>query len=74
MKKIILFILFVIQFNSTFAQNSPYGKDVSNVGTTAAPFLEIGAGARAVAMGGAFTAIADDPMSLYWNPAALKYL
>ena len=34
-------------------------------------FLEIGAGARAVGMGGAFTAIADDPTAFYWNPCGL---
>jgi hypothetical protein len=33
-------------------------------------FLQIPVGARAVAMGGAFTAVAGDPASLYWNPAA----
>jgi len=40
-------------------------------GTTGANFLKIGVGARAVAMGEAFTAVADDSTSLYWNPAGL---
>lgn len=40
-------------------------------GTTAASFLKIGVGARAAAMGDAFTALADDPTALYWNPAGL---
>ncbi len=39
-------------------------------GTTGFTFLQIPAGARAVAMGGAFTAVPGDPISLYWNPAA----
>ncbi len=39
-------------------------------GTTGFAFLQIPAGARAVAMGGAFTAVQGDPVSLYWNPAA----
>ncbi len=40
-------------------------------GTTAAGFLKIGVGARAAAMGDAFTTIVDDSTSLYWNPAGL---
>jgi|TARA_B100000315_G_scaffold238611_1_gene256554 hypothetical protein len=40
-------------------------------GTTAANFLKIGVGARAAAMGDAFTVIVDDSTSLYWNPAGL---
>jgi long-chain fatty acid transport protein len=31
-------------------------------------------GAKAVAMGGAFTAIADDPSAVYWNAAGLSFL
>src|SRR5690348_3174315 len=34
-------------------------------------FLDFGAGARPLGMGGAFTAVADDVDSLYWNPAGL---
>ncbi len=40
-------------------------------GTTTAPFLEIGIGPRAVAMGEAFVACANDVSSMYWNPAGL---
>ena len=40
-------------------------------GTTAADFLELGVGGRAMAMGGAYTAVADGADALYWNPAAL---
>lgn len=43
-------------------------------GTSAASFLKIGIGARASAMGDAFTALAQDGTSLYWNPAGLTYL
>jgi len=39
-------------------------------GTTGFTFLQVPVGARAVAMGGAFTAVPGDPLSLYWNPAA----
>ena len=40
-------------------------------GTTTADFLKLGVGARAEAMGEAYSAVADDATSLYWNPATL---
>ena len=49
------------------------------VGTTHAQkytseFLSIGVGARALSMGGAYVAIANDASSVYWNPAGLSQL
>ena len=44
---------------------------ITNVGTTAASFLEVGVGSRAIGMGGAFVGVSDDVSSLYWNPAGL---
>jgi len=43
-------------------------------GTTGATFLKIEAGARPVAMGGAFVAVADDANTTYWNPAGLAQI
>ncbi len=43
----------------------------AKVGTTGAQFLQIGVGARGVAMGGAFIATANDPSAVYWNPGAV---
>lgn len=40
----------------------------------AAEFLKIPVGARAVGMGGAFTAVSDDATAPHWNPAGLVYL
>ncbi|HEY6951430.1 MAG TPA: PorV/PorQ family protein [Bacteroidota bacterium] len=44
-------------------------QNVTKTGTTAAKFLSIGVGPRAIAMGGAFSAIANDASAIYWNPA-----
>lgn len=64
---LILFIVFV--FNTkTEAQN------VSKKGTTAANILEIGVGAKANGMGGAFVSIASDASALYWNAAGVSNL
>jgi len=41
------------------------------VGAAGAQFLKIGIGARANAMGGAYTAVCNDLTSMYWNPAGL---
>jgi hypothetical protein len=43
----------------------------SAVGTTGGSFFNFGAGARAIAMGGAYTAAADDASAAFWNPAGL---
>ncbi len=43
-------------------------------GTTAAEFLKIGVGPRAIGMGSAFTATSDDITALYWNPGGLANL
>ena len=40
-------------------------------GTTGAQFLELPAGARAIAMGSAYSSINGDPFSAYYNPAGL---
>ena len=40
----------------------------------AGAFMENGGGARALGMGGAFTAVADDPSTTFWNPAGLATL
>ncbi|MFA6540153.1 MAG: PorV/PorQ family protein [Bacteroidota bacterium] len=49
-------------------------RSTTKVGTTAAQFLKIPAGARAIAMGGSFAAMEGDIYSIYWNPGALSQL
>ena len=62
-----LHIIFCIFF---FTENA-YAVD--KIGTTAAKFLHMNVGSRAVGMGGAFTSIANDASAMYWNPAGLGF-
>lgn len=50
------------------------GASVAHATKYAGEFMKIPVGARAVGLGGAFTAIADDATSPYWNPAGMVYL
>ncbi|MCX5789625.1 MAG: PorV/PorQ family protein [Elusimicrobia bacterium] len=42
------------------------------LGTSGAQYLTVDVGPRAVGMGGAYTAVANDVYSMYWNPAGLE--
>ena len=56
------------------AQQQLGSEDNTGYGTTSAEFLLLGAGARGTALGGAFSAIATDVSSLYYNPAGAALL
>ncbi len=64
-----LLIVIIIGLSSLWTQ-ALFAMNTNSEETSAA-FLKIGIGARATAMGGAYSAIADDPSALYWNPAGL---
>jgi len=66
--KILLIIFMAVSVSLLSAQ--PDGS-TSKVGTTAAQFLKIGAGARAIGMGGAYSSLPGDIYSVYWNPAGV---
>src|SRR4051812_33927388 len=61
-----LFLFFIV-----LAVLKPAGPLAKEFGTTGADFLTIGAGPRAVGMGEAHVAVADDSYASYWNPAGL---
>ena len=64
-------LIFGISFSFSQLEND---QDISKVGTTAAQFLKISAGARGSAMGGANVAVVNDLSSGFWNPAGLANL
>ncbi|HEY3390789.1 MAG TPA: PorV/PorQ family protein, partial [Prolixibacteraceae bacterium] len=73
--KILLYkILILVLLINIVLSAQAFNSDVSKKGTTAAPFLSIGQGAKSVAMGSAFVGVADDPSTIYWNPAGLAKL
>ncbi len=74
MKSNVFRIVLAMLFMSQITAAQQYVSDVSKRGTTAAPFLSIGEGSRALAMGSAFVAVADDQSSMYWNPAGIAGL
>lgn len=66
MKKIILVLVAVALVASAIPAYSQ-----NKVGTIGFKFLDIGVGGRALAMGEAYSAIADDASSVFWNPAGV---
>ncbi|MDD5688376.1 MAG: PorV/PorQ family protein [Elusimicrobia bacterium] len=63
----LLVLVAVVSVNGLYATSIG-----DNAGTTSGEFLRLGAGARATGMGEAFSALANDVYSLYWNPAGLS--
>lgn len=63
-----LLSLFLILISASNAQAL-----TGNIGGATAQFLRIGAGARALGMGDAYSAIAEGPTAIYWNPAGLGH-
>ncbi|HEX3074364.1 MAG TPA: PorV/PorQ family protein [Ignavibacteriales bacterium] len=66
---ILISLLFYGSLLAQSKQEVVFQTEVDGIGTSAASFLEIGAGARAMAMGGAYASVANDASALYWNPA-----
>ena len=65
--EILLILVIIIQISicdNAFAQDVKY----------AGEFLQIPVGSRALSMGGAFTAIANDESAFHWNPSGVSLL
>lgn len=61
-------IILLLLISNSYAQLE---RSTAKVGTTAATFLKINAGARAIGMAGAFVAMENDIYSIYYNPAGV---
>lgn len=64
-------LVIIVSYSNVWSQ---FVINVRATGTTAASFLEIGVGARAMGMGGTYAAIANDPTALYYNPAGIAWI
>ncbi len=64
-KMVLLLVIMVLIGEFVHAQS------IGRVGTTAASFLKIGVGGRALGMGEAYTTLAEDISGVYWNPAGI---
>jgi hypothetical protein len=72
--KRLLSVLLVCGSAALVADAQSGSQNVSKSGTTAATFLEIGVGAQAMGMGGAFVSVANNATALHWNAAGVASL
>ncbi|MDD5258568.1 MAG: PorV/PorQ family protein [bacterium] len=72
-RKRISILIRAIEITLAFLTTMPSYTGASGTGTTGAQFLRLGAGARPVAMGNAFTAIADDANGPQYNAAGIAW-
>ena len=70
----ITILIRIIEVALAFLTTIPSYTAASGTGTTGAQFLRLGAGARPIAMGGAFTAVADDANGPQYNPAGSAWV
>jgi hypothetical protein len=64
-----MFVALTVQWSLVHGQGSA---TITKVATSSAQFLKLGVGSRAISLGGAFVATANDLSALYWNPAGLS--
>lgn len=67
MRKILIPAVLLMVLSLCLPANAQFAK----VGTVGLKFLDIGVGGRALGMGEAFTAVADDASAIFWNPGGV---
>jgi hypothetical protein len=63
---LVLLFIFCLSLNSQ-------AENLKKIAQTGMKWLSIPIGARAAALGGAYTAMSDDITSIFWNPAGIAY-
>lgn len=71
-KLIIIFLIIIFLTSINYAQEATTSGKRQARGGQPGAFMSWGAGARSLAMGKAYTGIADDATATYWNPAGLS--
>lgn len=67
-------VLFLASMTGVAQAQVRIEEENTNVGTTSGEFLTFGAGARGMALGSSFAALARDVEALYYNPAGLPLM
>jgi hypothetical protein len=71
MKNVIRISILVLAVFAAGAERA-HAQGDTYIGTSAANFLKVGIGAKAVGMAEAYVTMSDDATSLYWNPGAIS--
>lgn len=74
MKRATAILSLLILAQAALGGRDGYALGAGDKGTSGAQFLKLEPGARPAAMGGAFSAVADDVYAAYYNPAGLGRL
>lgn len=67
----VLAVLAILTVHAVVAGSVQAAREFEKVATVGAQILKLSVGARAAAMGGSFTAVADDASCVYWNVGGL---
>ena len=72
----LLFIILIFSFLAFFCSKPSFAQSLMNLEQSGIPpsMNPVGSGARALGMGGAFIAVADDATAASWNPGGLIQL
>ncbi|MCP4112214.1 MAG: hypothetical protein GY749_42945 [Desulfobacteraceae bacterium] len=71
---ILFFLINAVLSGQGYMQNYAYAQSESDIIEIPSSFNPVGSGARALGMGGAFIAVADDATAASWNPGGLIQL